>query len=395
MPSGSRLVASRCTRGQRRTIASAVLAQPPIRCSQLSTTISTSCGARASSSASSAGRPGWAASRSASRDGRRHRVLVGDRGQLRQPHPVPGPVQQLGGHLQPQPGLAAPAGPGQGDQARGLHQRPDLGDLPVPADERRQLGGQIVRQRRVAQRPQRREPRLQARRLQLEDPFRAAQVLQPVDCPDRPAPRPAAARPAPAPPPPPTPAPAPRTRPRPPGRPGAPPGPPGRWPSAPPPRNGCPSAPAPAPRPARHAPAMACCICQHRRHARPRRGEHREERIPLRVHLAAVVRGQRRPDQRVMPGQHLRVNVVPQPPEQRRRALNVGEQEREGLHPSQRRRPARRRQLPAGTPSRQTRPPGWPPAADRLAGHPHGGHRSLTPRDARTGNSGRACCQAP
>jgi hypothetical protein len=33
-----------------------------------------------------------------------------------------------------------------------------------------------------------------------------------------------------------------------------------------------------------------------------------------------------------MRGQHLRVDVFPQPPEQRRRALNVGEQEREGLH---------------------------------------------------------------
>jgi len=52
---------------------------------------------------------------------------------------------------------------------------------------------------------------------------------------------------------------------------------------------------------------------QHRRHAPPWRGEHREERIPLRIDLAAVVRGQRRPDQRVMPGQHLRVNPVPQP----------------------------------------------------------------------------------
>ena len=97
-------------------------------------------------------------------DGRRHRVAVGDRGQLRQPHPVPGPVQQLGRHLQPQPGLPAPAGPGQRDQARRRHQRPDLARLPVPADERRQFGGQIVRQRRVAQRPQRREPRGQARR---------------------------------------------------------------------------------------------------------------------------------------------------------------------------------------------------------------------------------------
>ena len=42
------------------------------------------------------------------------------------------------------------------------------------------LGRQIIGQRRVAQRPQRREPCLQARRLQLEDPFWAAQVLQPV-----------------------------------------------------------------------------------------------------------------------------------------------------------------------------------------------------------------------
>jgi hypothetical protein len=71
---------------------------------------------------------------------------------------------------------------------------------------------------------------------------------------------------------------------------------------------------------------------QRRRHAPPWRGEHREERIPLRVHLAAVVRGQCRPDQRVMTGQQLRVIVFPQAPQQRRRALNVSEQEREGLH---------------------------------------------------------------
>jgi hypothetical protein len=53
---------------------------------------------------------------------------------------------------------------------------------------------------------------------------------------------------------------------------------------------------------------------QRRGRARPRRGEHREERIPLRIDLDAAVRGQRRPDHRVMPGQHLRVDVVPQPP---------------------------------------------------------------------------------
>jgi hypothetical protein len=44
------------------------------------------------------------------------------------------------------------------------------------------------------------------------------------------------------------------------------------------------------------------------------------------------MRGQRRPDQRVMTGQYPRVIVFSQPPEQRSRALNVGEQEREGLH---------------------------------------------------------------
>jgi hypothetical protein len=48
-------------------------------------------------------------------------------------------------------------------------------------NEPRQLSGQIVRQRRVAQRPQRRELSLQAGRGQLEDPLRAAQVLQPVE----------------------------------------------------------------------------------------------------------------------------------------------------------------------------------------------------------------------
>jgi hypothetical protein len=34
---------------------------------------------------------------------------------------------------------------------------------------------------------------------------------------------------------------------------------------------------------------------------------------PLRIDLPAAVRGQRRPDQRVMPGQHPRVTFIPQP----------------------------------------------------------------------------------
>jgi hypothetical protein len=52
------LVATRCTSGQRRRIASAVFAQVPIRCSQLSSTIRTFWKARASSSPSRTARPG-------------------------------------------------------------------------------------------------------------------------------------------------------------------------------------------------------------------------------------------------------------------------------------------------------------------------------------------------
>ena len=260
MPSGSRLVASRCTRGQRRTIASAVLAQPPIRCSQLSTTISTSCGARASSRASSAGRPGWAASRSACEMAAGTASSSVTAASSTSHTPSPDPSSSSAATCSPSRVLPHPPAPVKVTRRAGLHQRPDLGHLPVPADERRQLGGQIVRQRRVAQRAQRREPRGQARRLQLEDPLRAAQVLQPVDA--QIGQRRARRQPVPH---------QHRRRLRhqhlpPVGDRGHPGGPvhlqahQARRPSAPPPRNGCPSAPAPAPRPARHAPAMACCI---------------------------------------------------------------------------------------------------------------------------------------
>ena len=160
-------------------IASAVLAQPPIRCSQLSSTISTSCNARASSSASGAGRPGWAASRSASQMTAGTVSWSVTAASSTSHTPSPDPSSSSAATCSPSRS-SRPRRPGQGDQPRRFHQGPDLCHLPLAADERRQLGGQVVRQRRVAQRPQRREPRLQARRLQLEDPLRAAQVLQPV-----------------------------------------------------------------------------------------------------------------------------------------------------------------------------------------------------------------------
>ena len=198
----------------------------------------------------------------------------------------------------------------------------------------RQLGREIVRQRRVAQRAQRRELGPQARRVQLEDLLRAPQVLQPVHAQirQRRARRQRVADQrgrrlrhqhlAPV-----------RDR----GHPGGAmdiqahqAG--GRLRRL----TGMHAHPHPDLLPA--GPGM--CLdgllhLHHRRHARPRRGEHGEERVSLGVRFPAAVSGQSRPDQRVMVGQYLRVDAFPQAPEQRRRALDVGEQKREGLHQHQ------------------------------------------------------------
>jgi hypothetical protein len=63
--------------------------------------------------------------------------------------------------------------------------------------------------------------------------------------------------------------------------------------------------------------------------------------IPLGVHFLAAVSGQPRPDQRMVVGQHPRVPAIPQPSQQGRGALNIGEQEGERLHEPPPRRPAR------------------------------------------------------
>ena len=382
MPSGSRLVASRCTRGHCRTIASAVLAHPPIRCSQLSSHdqhILQRQGIQQRLQRRPA-RLGGQPQRL--RDGRRHRVLVGDRGQLRQPHPVPGPIQQLGRHLQPQPGLAAPAGPGQGDQPRRFHQRPDLGHLPVPADERRQLGGQIVRQRRVAQRPQRREPGRRPAAVSWK--IRSGRPRSFSRC----TPRSASAAPGGSPSRTSTAA-ASDTSTCPPWRDRGHPGGPVHLQAYQPSR--CPRRlpamdphPHPHPLPARpgmrQSPAASPAPPPRTPAAR---------RTPQRIHPPACPpRGRRaRPaptgsarDARPAPARNRR----PQPPEQRRRTLNVGEQVREGLHPSSVERVARPAALPAAAQSSQIRPPGWPMAAGPLADYPHGRARSLTLPDART-----------
>ena len=254
MPSGSRLVASRCTRGQRRTIASAVLAQPPIRCSQLSTTISTSCGARASSRASSAGRPGLTASRSACEMAAGTASSSVTAASSTSHTPSPDPSSSSAATCSPSRVLPHPPAPvrvTRRDDSTSARTSATSRSRPMNADS---WAGRLFGSAGLPSDRSGGNPACRPAALQLEDPFRAAQVLQPVDA--QIGQRRARRQPVPhqhrrrlrhqhLPP---------VARPRPPGRPGAPPGPPARWPSAPPPRNGCPSAPAPAPRPARHAP---------------------------------------------------------------------------------------------------------------------------------------------
>jgi len=265
------------------------------------------------------------------RNGRGNRFPVEDRGHLHQPDPIAGPVEQFGGHLEGQPGLACPAGPGQRDQAGGSGQGPDFCQLPVTADEGRQLGREIVRQRRVAERAQRREFGSQARRLQLEDPLRASQVLQPVDTqvPQRRARRKRVANQG-------------RRRLReddlPAVRDGCQPGGamdvqahetsgrPGRLTGVDP--HPYPDVLPAGPGPGREGPLYL----DRRRHAGRRRREHGEERVPLGIDFLTAVSGKTRPDQRVMVGKDLRVLAFPQALQQRRRALDVGEEERESLH---------------------------------------------------------------
>jgi hypothetical protein len=139
---------------------------------------------------------------------------------------------------------------------------------------------------------------------------------------------------------------------------------------------------------------------QRRRHARPRRGEHREEPVPGGIHLLALVLGQSRPDQPMMVSQNPRIHAPAYPLQQSRGPLNIGEQEREHPHrdsvkPTAASNSRQRGTTPAttkahhatGKETRQTPPPGSlaqaPRASRRQIGH--------GPAIARP----RACCKIP
>ncbi len=72
-------------------------------------------------------------------DRRPDQLGLPERRQLDRPDPVGKVLGPLPGELQRQPGLAAAAGSGQGEEPRVAQQRRGLGQLALAADEARQL----------------------------------------------------------------------------------------------------------------------------------------------------------------------------------------------------------------------------------------------------------------
>ena len=260
-------------------------------------------------------------------DGDGGQVRVLQRGKIREPDPVARPVQELGRHLKPEAGLARPARAGERDQAGGGDQAAHLGELTVAADEARHLRREVVEQLRVVERPEGRESQGETVGLELENPLGQAEVLEPVQAkvPQGGARwhRVAEQR---------------RRR--------------GREHDLAPVSGGR-DAGAPVDVEAdqagrclgrlagmdAHPDADRLTVgpwvrperplhLDGRGHARAGRGEHREERVALGIDLPAAVRGQPGTDQPVVRGEDLRVGIA-QALQQRRRALDVGEEKSE------------------------------------------------------------------
>ena len=79
------------------------------------------------------------------RDRARHESRLGERLERDEPRPVRIPVRGRRGDLERQARLADPAGPGEREQARRVEEQERGGQFVVAADERRQLGRQVVR----------------------------------------------------------------------------------------------------------------------------------------------------------------------------------------------------------------------------------------------------------
>jgi hypothetical protein len=70
-----------------------------------------------------------------------HETRLRQRGQLAQPGPVRVRTLTGHGHLEREAALAGATHAGEGDQPAALEQQPDVGQLPLPADEPSELGG--------------------------------------------------------------------------------------------------------------------------------------------------------------------------------------------------------------------------------------------------------------
>ena len=175
--SAMRVVTRHARFGQRRR-RSATIEPAATTCSKLSRTSSIRCSPMWSASVSTAGRLRLSATPSTRAIVGGHEGRVADRFEGHEPDPVREFVGCGRRDLQREPGLAGAAGSGQAQQPGPGQQRHGLAELLVAADERRELGRQVVRP--GVQRPQRREVVRHALDDELGDALRGAQVLEPM-----------------------------------------------------------------------------------------------------------------------------------------------------------------------------------------------------------------------
>ena len=75
------------------------------------------------------------------------RTLISDSGELDEPHAPGELLQEIRGHVEREPCLADASGSGQRHQPLRADEPSELGDVLVPADERRDLDREVVRVR--------------------------------------------------------------------------------------------------------------------------------------------------------------------------------------------------------------------------------------------------------
>jgi hypothetical protein len=154
----------------------AIVAHAASTCSQLSSTSSSRRAFMCAASACNSDVVPSCRTRQRLRHHLRHQRGVGDRLQCDEPRAIGMLVEDFGGELQREPRLADAAGTQQGDQPRGFQKLPDMREVVLAADERRQLLRQIVRRR--VERAQRRKILQQIRVQQLIHALRDVEAPQ-------------------------------------------------------------------------------------------------------------------------------------------------------------------------------------------------------------------------